>query len=128
MDKLIIEGTNKTPYISFDNTTGNLEISGKSIPENSFSFYQPLNQWLEEYRVAPAQVTTFNVILEYFNTSSSKCLLDLFRILEKIQNTGKSSVTVIWNFEEGDDDMEEAGQDYSQLINGITFKYVTIPS
>jgi hypothetical protein len=118
MNVLHIEGTAKTPVINFSD--GSLEISGKSIPENSIEFYQPLYNWLDQYGQQPVKSTSLKVRLEYFNTSSSKCLLDVFRKLETIQKSGKSDVTVIWMYEEEDEDMMEAGEDYREIV-GLPF-------
>ena len=54
--------------------------------------------------------------LEYFNTSSSKCILDVFKKLEKLKNTG-ADVHVNWYFETDDEDMEEAGEDYQAIVD-----------
>ena len=62
--------------------------------------------------------------LEYFNTSSSKCILDLFKKLEGIRATG-NEVTVLWHYEADDEDMLEAGEDYAGIIN-IPFKMIQI--
>jgi hypothetical protein len=117
MEHLIIEGTNKTPTVKLYADTGSLEISGKSIPENSFGFYQPLLHWLDNYSAKPAEKTEFKIALEYFNTSSSKCLLDLLRKLEGIKKGGKGDVVILWHYEVDDEDMMEAGQDYNSLVN-----------
>lgn len=62
--------------------------------------------------------------LEYFNTSSSKCILDLFKKLETIRAAG-NEVTVLWHYEADDEDMLEAGEDYAGIIN-IPFKMILI--
>ncbi len=49
MEPISIEGTPKTPSVKFDAASGNIEIKGRSIPENSIEFYKPLVDWLEEY-------------------------------------------------------------------------------
>lgn len=116
-EDLIIEGTNKTPTVKLNGASGTLEISGKSIPENSIGFYQPLFSWVDQYVQSPAQKTEVKIILEYFNTSSSKCLLDIFRKLEALKKSGKSHVTILWYYEAEDEDMMEAGQDYDALID-----------
>jgi len=118
MNSLHIPGTAKTPAVDF--TDGALEISGKSIPENSIEFYQPLYDWLDQYGQQAAKSTILKVRLEYFNTSSSKCLLDVFRKLEAIQKSGKSQVSVTWMYEEEDEDMMEAGEDYCEIV-GLPF-------
>ena len=84
MEPISIDGTPKTPTVKFDAGTGNIEIKGRSIPENSIEFYKPLVDWLEEYANGPMDKTTVNIQLEYFNTSSSKCILDVFKKLEAI--------------------------------------------
>jgi len=114
---LILEGTNKTPLVNFSLQTGVLELGGKSIPENSFGFYQPLLNWIDEYSQNPQTKTDVKITLEYFNTSSSKCLLDIFRKLSALHQTGKSNVEVFWYYEEEDEDMMEAGQDYESLVD-----------
>ena len=79
METIIIEGTPKTPSVNFDSTSGILHLKGRSIPENSIEFYKPLVEWLDAYSGKPQPKTAVNIQLEYFNTSSSKCLLDLFK-------------------------------------------------
>jgi hypothetical protein len=106
----------KTPSITFAAEDGQLEISGKSIPENSLEFYRPVFEWLDGYSQKPAPSTVLRVALEYFNTSSSKCLLDIFRKLEAINLSGKSTVKVNWVYDSDDEDMMEAGEDYQALV------------
>jgi hypothetical protein len=110
-----LEASPKTPSVKFDPATGKLELRGRSIPENSIEFYKPLNDWIDGYASSPQPETTVDVKLEYFNTSSSKCLLDLFKKLERINGEG-TAVHVNWYFEEDDEDMEEAGEDYQAII------------
>jgi hypothetical protein len=116
MSNLVIDNSIKTPGISFASDNGILEIKGKSIPENSIEFYRPVFEWLDDYSKAPAPSTILKVALEYFNTSSSKCLLDIFRKLETINLSGRSSVTVNWVYDSDDEDMMEAGEDYQALV------------
>lgn len=124
MEKYEIEGSPKTPTILFDINQGILEIKGRSIPENSIEFYKPLVDALDKYSAVIKPVTTVNIQLEYFNTSSSKCILDVFKKLEVIKKAG-SDVTINWFYEEDDEDMLEAGEDYQAIIN-IPFKMVQV--
>jgi len=124
MDTIVIEGTPKTPSINFDAVAGKIEIKGRSIPENSIEFYKPLVDWLEQYGAAPQKLTEVNVQLEYFNTSSSKCILDVFKKLEAIYKGG-NEVVINWYYEEDDEDMLEAGEDYQSIIK-IPFKMIEI--
>ena len=106
----------KTPYIHFDSNNGNFELKGKSIPENSVIFYKPLFEWLDGYIQKPASATVLNIQLDYFNTSSSKCVVDLFKKLESIHKNAKGEVTINWLYNEDDEDMQEAGEDYKSII------------
>jgi hypothetical protein len=124
MENLNLEGSAKTPTVKFDSTNGVLELKGRSIPENSIEFYKPLNDWIEAYGANPQPNTIVEVKLEYFNTSSSKCILDLFKQLEKL-NSGNTEVKVNWYFEEDDEDMEEAGEDYQAIID-LPFKMIEV--
>ena len=124
MESISIEGTPKTPTVNFDAATGVIEIKGRSIPENSIEFYRPLVEWLEEYSKEPQSLTNVNIQLEYFNTSSSKCILDVFKKLEAIKKA-RNEVVINWYYEEDDEDMLEAGEDYESIIR-IPFKMIEV--
>ncbi|MGC6531762.1 MAG: DUF1987 domain-containing protein [Flavobacteriales bacterium] len=121
MEDIQIEGTAKTPTVSFSSASGTLEIKGRSIPENSIEFYKPLIDWIESYARQSKDTTQVNIQLEYFNTSSSKCILDLFKKLEGVGG----EIVVQWYYEEDDEDMLEAGEDYEAIIN-IPFKMIEV--
>jgi len=117
MESLFIERTPNTPYVHLDADTGKMEIKGRSVPENPLEFYTPLNEWLERFSTQAAErVVRMDVSLEYFNTSSSKCLLDVFKKMAAIHRLG-AAVEINWWCEEFDDDMIEAGKDYQDLLN-----------
>jgi len=115
MEPIIIEGTPKTPTVHFDSGAGVFKLEGRSIPENSVEFYKPLVDWLDKYKESPLPKTTVEVKLEYFNTSSSKCILDVFKKLEIIHKA-RNDVEIKWYYEEDDEDMLEAGEDYESII------------
>jgi|SRR5690606_20733584 len=115
MDNFYLEPTPKTPKISFNIEDGSFIISGRSIPENSIEFYRPVLEWLEDYVNEPKGETNLDVRLEYFNTSSSKCLVEIFRKLEKLKKKGKEA-GIRWYYEEEDEDMQESGEDFREII------------
>jgi len=121
MDNIYKESTDKTPEVKFITEEGLMEIKGRSIPENSLKFYEELLNWVEHYSENAHDVTNVNIHLEYFNTSSSKCLLDLFKKMENIKNP----ININWYYEEDDEDMLEAGEDYDAIIN-IPFKMIEV--
>jgi hypothetical protein len=118
------EGTPKTPRIKYDDQAATLLLAGRSIPENAIDFYKPLLDWLDSYANGSNPGLTLNVKLEYFNTSSSKCILDVFKKLEALSKAGKQ-VAVKWHYEEDDEDMLEAGEDYDAIID-IDFEMIKV--
>lgn len=124
MENLIIKGEAKTPTIDFNYNSGELVISGRSIPENSIEFYKPIIEWLELLKVSDKDKIVLDIKLEYFNTSSSKCILDVFKKLEEIKGVGKEA-NIRWFFESDDEDMEEAGQDFSAIIK-VPLELITV--
>lgn len=124
MQNLEFGGTSNTPEIRLNAANGLISFKGRSIPENSIEFYKPVFDWVDEYCSFPANSTKITVQLEYFNTSSSKCLLDIFKKLEKLKPAGKS-VKILWVYESDDEDMFEAGEDYESIIN-IPFEFKEI--
>lgn len=115
MNSLYLAKTSKTPEVTFDPKSETFEIIGRSIPENSVEFYRPVMEWLEVYQKQSNISIPLVVKLEYFNTSSSKCLVDIFRKLEKMHQDGHR-VVIKWYFEEEDEDMKESGEDFKDLL------------
>lgn len=115
MESLIIENTNKTPKVFFNALNGKMELAGRSIPENSFQFYEPLLQWIDEYAKSPQDQTSFTFKLDYFNTSSSMYILGILKKLEKMYLEGKN-VKVFWYYDSEDEDMLQTGEDLRQIV------------
>ncbi|PKP05238.1 MAG: nuclear pore complex subunit [Bacteroidetes bacterium HGW-Bacteroidetes-6] len=124
MTDISITKSEKSPEIKTDFANGMISIAGRSIPENSIGFYQPLLAALSEYVQQPTTTTELHIHLDYFNTSSSKCLLDLLRQLPKAIENG-SATKVIWKVDEGDEDMMEAGEDYAAIVK-VPFEFIEI--
>jgi len=120
MDNIFIEQTSKTPRVDFNAQTGFLHLAGISIPENTVDFYRTLIYWINEYALNPLPETTLVLKLEYFNTSTSVVLLDMFKILSKI-----TGARIDWYYESDDIEMEEVGKDYANMIN-IPFKLIAV--
>ena len=123
MESLIIEQKFDSPQVKLSEEEGKMEISGKSLPEDAVSFYKPILSWLNKYATRPKPSTEFTFKLIYFNTASSKLILDILMILEKIHNDGKE-VRVNWNYNINDEDMKEAGEEYSELVD-VPFNHIS---
>jgi hypothetical protein len=86
LKNLIVEKTLKTPQIDLNQLTGELILSGKSIPENAARIYEPVFLWITDYILDPKQTTNLRFDLEYFNTASSIWLAKILKVLLKINN------------------------------------------
>ncbi len=127
LGKLEIEPTFTTPKITFDPDARRFVLEGNSYPENSLKFYGPVLEWLKRFieRHTPSpEPLVFEVRLEYFNTSTAKVLLDLFRNFEVLQEKGQP-VQIRWIFLEEDTEMEDAGLDYQAAVK-VPFELVAI--
>jgi hypothetical protein len=116
MDKLEIHSTTHHPEVKFDAEAGVLEISGRSLPEQVLTLYQPILKWVEEYTSTARENTTFKINLDYINSSSSKYLLEILKRLNDYHRKG-NNVLVKWYFDEYDEDAEESGQEYEELLD-----------
>lgn len=116
METITLQESAKTPYIRLDPDQGQIEIKGRSIPENSVEFYRQVISWLSEYAQGDSKPTNVRFQLEYFNTSSSKCILDIFKKLEAMYRKGWE-VSISWCYDEDDEDMLESGEDYQSILS-----------
>lgn len=113
MTSINLEGTEDTPKIILDPVNGIYEISGRSLPEDCASFYKPILEYLSG--ITPSSKISFSFKLDYFNTASSKMILDILTRLEKIKEKG-TDVVIVWYHTEDDEDMQEAGEEFSELV------------
>ncbi len=118
---LHINATNETPGVHFDAGANRLEIIGKSLPENATGFYEPLLHWMQSYVQQPNEETQLVMELEYFNTATSKPIVQLLELLGDIHQQGHK-VTVVWRFSEDDEDIEDAGLELSEIVQ-VPFKF-----
>ena len=124
MDLIKIAGTDDTPTVILDAANNIFEISGRSLPEDVAAFYKPILEWMDKYIQAPAAKTIFSFKLVYFNTASSKMLLDVLMKLEELHQNGKD-VLVKWHYPEDDEDMKEAGEEYADIVD-IPFEQIAV--
>jgi len=122
MDRLFVEATETTPRVEFNKIKDIFRIEGKSLPEDVKNFYNPLIQWFDNYSNQPNQQTHLYLDYEYFNTASSKMILILLNKLRDINKKG-FSVLVTWSYPQHDAELEEAGEEFSELLN-IPFEFI----
>jgi hypothetical protein len=117
MENLFIEGSESLPTVEF-NTNGLAKLTGRALPENAHSFFSPLITWVKEFSTDELNM---EINLEYFNTAVSKQLYDLLKTAEG--NVRLKKINLKWFYEEGDDEILEAGEIYEELLPRIRFTY-----
>jgi len=120
-EELRSEGTNDKPFIILNKITGVMSFAGRSLPEDAFSFYKPVIEWLSAYAASPAKETQFVFNFEYFNTSSAKQLYKILNIITEMAVKNKAKIK--WHFDEGDKDMCASGERFSKLC-GVPIELV----
>lgn len=116
-----IDGTEDSPTIELNAERGEIVISGRSLPEDAFSFYAPVMNWISSYISSPKSESVFIFKLEYFNTASAKQIFKIVGMANDLSKTHK--VSVKWYYDEGDRDMLSSGERFSKLTN-LPFEYI----
>ena len=126
MEDLIIKGTDDTPDVKFIKDESIVSISGMSLPEDVKAFYKPIIGWLEEYFTNPNEISNVIFNMTYFNTASSKMILEMLYVMKKAVKNG-FNLNITWAYEEEDEEMLETGQDYTEIVGiEMNFKEVSL--
>lgn len=122
METILLEATAETPRVVLSKENSVFEFSGNSLPEDAISFYRPVIEWIEHYTESPNPKTELDFRLDYYNTSSSKVIL---QILEKFRDIHRKGYAVVvnWHYMEDDEDMAEAGEDYAEHLR-LPFNFI----
>jgi hypothetical protein len=126
MQKIELKENLTTPYVLLNADMGEIRIEGRSIPENVIDFYHPILSWIDQYVNEAKAQTNVYFKLEYFNTSSSKRIFDIMKKVETISAQKDKKVTIYWYYEEDDEDIYFAGNDYKALITKVDFNLVEL--
>ncbi len=122
MENLYIEASKSTPLIEYKDRV--FSISGQSYPENAFQFYQPVSQWLKEFLEIMTASTTFTFNLEYMNTSSSKCIMDLVDILDAAFIEGKE-IVINWYYDIDNESLLDCAEEFKEDVH-IPFNIIAL--
>lgn len=117
-----ISESQRTPKLYLDCQQGIIKLAGRSMPENSKSFFNPILEWIDKYLQTPCDNTRVIFDLEYFNSSSSKMILQIIQRLKALDEQDKG-VKVDWYYLEDDDDMFDSGKTFEELA-GLNFEFI----
>ena len=123
MNNLYIQATKSTPEIDFNHETNRLIIKGESYPENSFKFYEPIFEWIEEFIKQVDSKVTVEISLIYLNTSSTKSIMNLLDILEECHSNGKD-IVVNWYYDPENELSYEIALDFKDYLE-IEFNIIS---
>ncbi len=126
MENIKIDETKVSPSIDLNYSTGIFEISGKSMPENIIAFYKPVIEWFQQYADAPIPNAVLKLKLSYFNTSSSKAIFEIVKILDKINIEKELNQVIELYYMSYDDDVKELGEYYQDLLKSNCIKLIEI--
>ncbi|QQS52470.1 MAG: DUF1987 domain-containing protein [Bacteroidota bacterium] len=125
MKSLVLNTEPESPYypeVFFNAETGVCEISGESYMEEAYKFYLPLINWIKEFIISEKKPLELHVKLIYFNTSSSRLILDMLDILKKFRDEG-NKVKVKWFFDSDDPDVKDEVEDF-EIESGMDIELV----
>ena len=122
MKRLEILPSNNTPHRLLDAESNNFLIEGKSFPEDSKEFYRPVIEWMDEFKTMDSKSVKISFNLFYLSSSS---IISVKQFLMKVVDLSASGVkaTIVWNYDEDDDDIKKTGEDYQKLTK-LNFEYI----
>lgn len=127
MENIVIKEVQDAPYypaVNFDAEKGICEISGESYMEETFKFYSPLLEWIKKYIKEKNKPLTINFKLTYFNTNSSRLILDILDIIKKNKDEG-GKIAVNWHYDPADPDMIDEVEDF-EMETGLDINLVEL--
>ena len=119
----LIPATQKTPEVLLD-PKGFVRIKGRCMDKNYSGCPRPISDWIDEYKMQPAEITIIDIYLEYVNGFNSAILITLFRKFLTLKPAGRKLV-INWFYEEGDEDILEQGEYISSAIK-TPFNYIMV--
>lgn len=119
MKNIVIPQTEKTPEINIDVAKSHVRIHGICTPENPHAFFNPVTEVI--LKSLDMEKLQIEIYLEYFNTGTSKTLLNILLEISK-RITNPESRIVKWIYEKGDDELKEAGE-ILQDISKMNFEF-----
>lgn len=121
MFKLEKEKTVSTPYILIDEERGYMTFEGESFPENVIHFYKEITDWIYDYLKSDFQAFTFDCKLVYFNSSTSKFLLNIFSAMDDAAANGKR-VIVNWTCDSHNEIIIECAEAFAEDFTNLKFR------
>ena len=124
MTNIELSATASTPSVITDCAAGTMEMRGDSYPENSFEFFAPLVEWVQNHLKTPAAPLRLELYLLYLNTSSVRAMMDIFELLEDAHDSSHV-VSVQWFYDQDNDRIAELAEEFKE---DCTFPFDILPN
>jgi hypothetical protein len=113
LEQLIIKANTDTPEINFDGEKGVFSIIGKSYPENTGDFYDPLIEYIELYKLNPKVKTSIEFNWFFYNTATSKVIVRIIMLLKDLSK----EFEVKWFCYKDNDLLIEKGMELKEILD-----------
>ena len=123
LDNLMVAATSSSPEVRGDEAAGSLFLQGESYPENSFEFFRPILTWVADFLERDGRALTVDLRLNYLNTSSIKCMMDLLDAMEDAHKAGRT-VSLNWYYDQENDRALDLAEEFRE---DLTLPFHTLP-
>lgn len=123
MNDIDIAGSESTPRIRADWSSGRLEMSGDSYPENSFELFQPVLDWIGAFLDRATRPLALDLQLLYLNTSSVRAMMEIFDALQEAHERGRA-VAVKWRYDRNNERVADLANEFKE---DYTFSFEIVP-
>ena len=120
---LEMQKTTSTPYILVDEAKGYMKMEGKSFPEKAAEFFSDVNTWLDSYLETEFSSLVFDFVMEYYNSSTLKIIMDMMLKMDKY-SVGKNKIVINWIAADDDDIAIESGEDIKEDMVNLEFNVI----
>ncbi|MEO6902867.1 MAG: DUF1987 domain-containing protein [Bacteroidia bacterium] len=124
MHALNIKKTEYSPSVIYNPTTKQLIFEGESRPENCGKFYEPIIDWITKHiAIEPNNAALIFIFrFDYFNSTSARYIVKILQTVKELAKHKNNTIRIEWNYEKLDEDMLEAGKEFSEVVD-IAFLY-----
>ncbi|HAJ99747.1 MAG TPA: hypothetical protein DCM62_06960 [Bacteroidales bacterium] len=119
---LRIKPTTSTFGIEFLYAEGLLRIRGNSYPDNSYGFFEPLLNWIDNLLQSGISTIKVEFSVGYFNTSSSKYLYQIMYRLKQFEAKG-TRLEFFWYLLSDD---EEMAATWKEIMDELNLQYTLV--
>jgi hypothetical protein len=117
------EKTTSTPFVLIDEERSYMKLEGRSFNENVAEFFKEVNDWMDGYLTSGFETFTFDCAISYFNSSTTKLLLNMLLKMDSHASKEKK-IVVNWITTADNEIMMECGEDFRDDLNNLQFNLI----